>query len=213
MQVTRLGIAARAMSRVGGGEILSRARLDMGAGHAAEFFGFPVIGRGAAPGAGEPGLEPGKTEAGSFAGRTKTQHAGDKVITCRADVFHTGRIAVRAQIAFDKDGAFVGEVAAVVERSAELVPIGQIFPDARIVFVIRTHDQSVRGELHLLREIGEWIPTCESARGLMSEFADCAGDFQSAHAVNQRDDFKVERSETERSGDERSLAAEPERAT
>ena len=120
---------------------MTGAELGVDAGHAAEFLGFPIVGRRAAPGAGESGLQPGEAEAGRLARRTKSQHADDEVFAGGADVAHPGRIAVRAQVAFDKDRAAFRKSAASFKGRAELFPIGQIFVDARVVFVIRPQDQ------------------------------------------------------------------------
>lgn len=82
------GIAEWAMCGIGSFEICAWAGFEMGAGDAAEFLGFPIVGWLAAPGARKADFVAGDTKSWRGTCGAGTEHAGEQVIACGADVLY-----------------------------------------------------------------------------------------------------------------------------
>jgi hypothetical protein len=82
------GIAEWAMCGIGSFEICAWAGFEMGAGDAAEFLGFPIVGWLAAPGARKADFVAGDTKSWRGTCGAGAEHAGEQVIACGADVLY-----------------------------------------------------------------------------------------------------------------------------
>ena len=103
------GIAEWTMCGIGGFEICARAGFEVWTNHAAKFLGFPIVSWLAAPGAGKADFVAGEAESRRSTCGAGTEHAGEQVIACGADVLHARRIPVRAQVTFDKNNSSLRE--------------------------------------------------------------------------------------------------------
>lgn len=185
------GIAERTMCGIGSFEICARAGFEVRADHTAKFLGFPIVGRLAAPGARKADFVAGDTKSWRGICGAGTEHAGEQVIACGADVLHARRIPVRAQVALDKNNSSLRERHAFLKGSVQRIPIGDVFSDASIMLTVRPQHHGVRGEFHVFGKRGEFVPIVKTSRGVMSRKADRAGDFQTALAVDERENLQV----------------------
>ena len=124
------GIAERAIGGIGGFTICARAGFEVRADHAAKFLGFPIVGWLAAPGARKADIVAGEAESRRGTCGAGTEHAGEQVIACGADVLHARRIPVRAQVALDKNNSSLRERHAFLKGIAQRRPVGDVFLDA-----------------------------------------------------------------------------------
>ena len=59
------------------------------------------------------------------------------------------------------------------------------------MLVVWAQHHGVRGEFDVFGKRGEFVPVVETSLGVVARQADCAGDFQTALAVDERENLQV----------------------